>query len=220
MLEVNAHGAKVVNAYSQGLDLPHMNLDQKTRHGVCAAISAHWIGHRASAADFWPWIGSVRGKASVINSQATGELNVKRGTKIPGTKVAFPGVVPHVTSGDPNEWIEGMLSAKYKVFRVTEERTTRAFLQAAEWITHATGQYVFIGLYGPGVGHAVAAEIGKGILFMDPNVGEVTFPAPGNFMAWFPKFVGSYSFRDTPTSPVKRFSSIGVQEFGVTRGRR
>lgn len=220
MLEISTHGAEVQTPYNQGLDLPHMNLDPKTREGVCAAISAHWIGHRAADKDFWPWLETIRGKATVINSQAMGEINANRPMGIPGTKASFPGAVKHVTSGDPNQWIEDVLRRDYNAFRVSKERQTQHFLEAADWIAHSSGQFVFIGLYGNGVGHAVAADTRGGVLFMDPNVGEVSFPAVGNFMVWFPKFISSYSFRDTPTSPVKKFSSIGVQEFGITRARR
>lgn len=213
MLEINGHGATVVHEFSQGSQFGYMELDPKTRGGVCASISAHWLRCQASGQDFWSWIKTVKGIASVINSQATGELNLDRGS------AKVPGGMAHETSGDPNAWIVRCVGPS-GMFLVSKEESTRLAMQAADWILHKTGQYKFIGLYGDAGGHAVAASNVNGFTFMDPNVGEVRFPAPGNFMAWFPKFLSSYKFQDSPTSPVKTFSSFGVMSLGVTRGRR
>lgn len=207
------HGAKVIHPYSQGRDFPHMRLDPKARGGVCKAISMYWMINHAKGGDFWSWVSSVKGIASVINTQATGEAHQNRQHGF--GKV--PGQIDH--GKDSEAWIAGLLGSA-GIMKVSEDRPTVKFMEAADWILHLTGQYKLISLRGSIGGHAVVAYVGEKVLLMDPNFGEVEFPAPGNFMTWFPDFVKSYQFRDTPTSPVKTFNTVIVRPFGVTRKRR
>ncbi|HEX3133411.1 MAG TPA: YopT-type cysteine protease domain-containing protein [Planctomycetota bacterium] len=211
--KITDHGAQVVHPYSQGRNFPHMQLDAKARGGVCKALSIYWMVNRAKGGDFWTWLSSVKGIATVINTQATGEAHQKRVHAF--GKV--PGQVDHGNDGEA--WIAQVLSTG-GLSKISEDRRTVKFMEAADWILHDTGQFKLIGLRGSAGGHAVAVHVSANVVLMDPNFGEIQFPAPGNFMAWFPNFVKLYQFRDTPTSPVKTFDTVVVRPFGTTRARR
>ncbi len=134
-------------------------------------------------------------------------------------KLPTPGDVQHLQGDDRDDWYIRVLD-EAGLNRLTWRPGTARFLQAAEWILHDTGQYKLIGLHGSIGGHAVAVHLGSdGPTFMDPNLGELKFPAPGNFMTFFPKFVRLYTAKDSPTSPVKKFDWVIVRNFGHTRAR-
>jgi hypothetical protein len=203
---VLAHGAKVVHKYSQGQELPQMNLDHSTKGGVCASIASYWMQKRAMGDDFWPWIHSVRGKVTVINTQATGEIaRVHVGYKV-------PGLIP--TGKNKSRGYIAYVLQKAGLTLKQDWRQTQKVMQAADWILHAKGPYVFIALFGTAGGHAVAVDNSDGLLFMDPNVGEVSFPAPGNFMVWLPQFISLYSHRDGPNQPIKKFTTVAIRSYG------
>lgn len=206
-LKVFTHGADVKVPFNQAEDFMYMSLDSASRDGVCAAISAHWIRMHSQGQDFWKWIKSVKGIATVVNTQATKEQGVFRGS------FAFPGAATKPVTGGPDDWIVDLLT-EVPMSVKTPSRTTRFGLQLSTWILNDLGAYKFISLYGDAGGHAVAAHVGERVTFMDPNVGEVSFPARGNFQVWLPKFLSSYQFRDTPTSPIKTFSNFATLGFG------
>lgn len=211
--KITDHGAKILHPYSQGRDFPHMKLDPKSRGGVCKALCMYWLINHAKGGDFWAWVATVKGIASVINTQSTGEVHAQR-THAFGS---VPGQIEH--TGDHDAWIDQML-ANAGIMRISQNQSTVKFDDAAELVIDLTGQYKLIGLRGTGVGHAVCAHVGETVTFMDPNLGDVSFPSFDSFKLWFPEFVKLYKFQDTPTSPVKTFDTVIVRPFGVTRGRR
>lgn len=211
-LFVPEHGAVNTVPYNQSDDFPHMSLDSDARNGVCMAISTYWMVRHSQKKEYWNWLKSVQGIATIINTQGTGCRGATKNIS------ATPGGYSSADGADWFERISGTLT-KNNMLQLGVWHNTTRFMEAAEWILKDTGQYKFIYLSGDAGAHAVAAHVSDKILFMDPNVGEVTFPAKGNFMAWFPGYLRRYLFQDAPGSPVKTFSKVGVNSFGVTRPR-
>jgi Yersinia/Haemophilus virulence surface antigen len=141
-----------------------INLDPKTRHGACYALSVWWMLYHRNGKDFFAWVKGVGGIKTINNT-----------------------FTASIAAANQDDYMNDLLVREGLARRQNGDSRIKPVNadQAAINIVSTPG-YKNIGILGTGGGHAIAAVVtGTEARFYDPNYGEVAFKSAVNLAYWF-----------------------------------
>jgi hypothetical protein len=189
---LGSDAGKLRHYYNQGDDARLSKVDF-TEHGWCLGLSTQWLRFQATGQgdQFWAWMLTMEGEAAIRFVMAAQEVRTHLQQDVEN-RAAFAlrrfgmrreaSLVSEGPNATPLAMARNICAANHPPFSLI-------------------GQY-----YKGGGGHAMAARIQNGgVLFVDPNAGEVYLPSYFALESWLPKYIRRIGY-DFTQHWVERYS--------------
>jgi hypothetical protein len=169
---ISNHGGKVLNKYCQADD---SRLKFNAVPGWCTAMAVHWIAKQKASGDFFSWLQTDGGAASLRFVMSRQQNIVFQAT----TQQAAKGTVDVAVDDDyKRRTVEALKRQGVTLDHVYEADVEHSFHVATDCLYSTPGDYGvvhFTKIHGGG--HTIAARRikGGGMIVMDPNFGEISF---------------------------------------------